>query len=384
MSDTILFVDDDPRILAAIERTLRRDFTLCTAVGAEEGLSKLEHAGPFAVVVADRQMPGMDGIRFLSVVREKSPDSVRMMLTGNADLEAMIQLVNETGIFRLLTKPCRPEVLSKALRDALTQHHLVVNERELLDRTLKGSIKILVDLLAVLAPDTFKQRHRMRERIDTIAKRLDLTKTWSLHVAAMLSPIGLITLPPELAPKVRGGHALTEDERALVERVPEIGRNLLVNIPRLQDVAQIIYYQEKCYDGLSFPNDTVKGEMIPIGSRVLKILNDLAKMEERGRGTTEALIIMRECEGWYDPKIMAAVCECFGQEIKTVAGLPDSVLAIGIGELCSGHVLYSNLETTDGQIVVNAGEIITKSILESVNDLGRLNAVRLPILVVGK
>jgi response regulator RpfG family c-di-GMP phosphodiesterase len=304
-----------------------------------------------------------------------------MMLTGNADLEALIHLVNESGIFRVLTKPCTAEVLSKALRDALAQYHLVINERELLNRTLKGSIKILVDLLAVLAPDAFKRRNVLRSRIDVLSKHLGLTKTWELHVAAMLSPIGLVTLPPEITQKLQGGMALDEIEQATVERVPEIGRNLLINIPRLHEVAQIVYFQEKRFDGLSFPDELVSGESIPAGSRVLKVLNDLARLEERGRTTMDALVVMQGCDGWYDPKIIAAACECFGQTPAAHARLPDFVAAITIKELQLGHVLHADLETNDGQVVANAGQKVTATILECVYDLEKLNAVRLPILV---
>ncbi len=86
MNGKILFVDDDANLLAACERNFRRQFRLDTAEGGEAGLKKLDAAGPYAVVVADRQMPGMDGIQFLSLVRQKAPDTVRLMLTGHADL----------------------------------------------------------------------------------------------------------------------------------------------------------------------------------------------------------------------------------------------------------------------------------------------------------
>lgn len=111
----ILFVDDEPNLLAALARKLRRDFEVVTACGAEQGLDVLETEAPFDAVVADMQMPGMDGIDFLKQVRGRCPDSARIMLTGNADQSTLKRAHEEAEIARFLSKPCSPE----ALRDAI-------------------------------------------------------------------------------------------------------------------------------------------------------------------------------------------------------------------------------------------------------------------------
>jgi len=121
MIEKVLFVDDDPNLLASCERNFRNKFLTETADGGAAALEKIAAHGPFAVVVSDRQMPHMDGIRFLSLVKERAPDTVRLMLTGNADLEGAIKVVNEGNIFRFLTKPCSLEILGKAVEDALVQ-----------------------------------------------------------------------------------------------------------------------------------------------------------------------------------------------------------------------------------------------------------------------
>src|SRR4029077_11303089 len=130
-------------------------FRVETAEGGEAALDKIAAHGPFAVVVSDRQMPRMDGIKFLSLVKERAPDTVRLMLTGNADLDGAIKVVNEGNIFRFLTKPCPLEVLGKAVEDALGQYRLVTAEKELLNKTLSGSIKLLCDILSMIDPQSF-------------------------------------------------------------------------------------------------------------------------------------------------------------------------------------------------------------------------------------
>lgn len=113
----VLFVDDEPHLLAAISRKLRRDFDVVTACGSCEGVHCLETEGPFMAVVADMQMPGMDGIEFLIKVKALQPSAARLMLTGNADTNTMRRATEEAEIAMFLNKPCSPE----ALRDAILE-----------------------------------------------------------------------------------------------------------------------------------------------------------------------------------------------------------------------------------------------------------------------
>ena len=121
MSEKILFVDDEENILSAIKRQLRKQFDLEFTLSGQKGLDIIKQKGPFAAVVSDMRMPVMDGIKFLSNVREISPDTVRIMLTGNADTQTAVDAVNEGNIFRFLVKPCSSETLSKSLNAGIKQ-----------------------------------------------------------------------------------------------------------------------------------------------------------------------------------------------------------------------------------------------------------------------
>ena len=158
MSEKILFVDDEPGVLEGFRRLLHKEFLLDTAGSGREGLAAIASAGddPYAVIVSDMRMPGMDGVQFLSRVRITSGDSVRIALTGYADIQAASNAVNEGAIFRFLTKPCEKEVLAKALTAALIQHRLVIAEKGLLEKTLRGSVKVLTDVLSLVNPAGFQ------------------------------------------------------------------------------------------------------------------------------------------------------------------------------------------------------------------------------------
>ena len=112
MAHKILLVDDDRNILSGYQRVLRKAFDLETALGGEEALRLLTMDGPFSLVVADMQMPGMSGLELLDKAQTVSPDTIRIMLTGNTDQKTAADAVNQGQVFRFLTKPCSPRISS--------------------------------------------------------------------------------------------------------------------------------------------------------------------------------------------------------------------------------------------------------------------------------
>jgi DNA-binding NtrC family response regulator len=132
MTDKILFVDDDVCLLAAMQRNLRKRFPLDTAAGGVAALELLARQGPYAVVVADMGMPGMNGAEFLRACREKFPDTVRIMLTGDAEQEDAVEAVNRAQVFQVLNKPCPADALVGALENGLRQYRVVMTQRGML------------------------------------------------------------------------------------------------------------------------------------------------------------------------------------------------------------------------------------------------------------
>ena len=131
MVEKILFVDDEPSVLDGYKRMLHNEFLVCTAIGGEVGLAMIHNCDPYSVVISDMRMPGMNGAEFLSQVRQKSPETVRMLLTGYTDINAAIKAVNEGNIFRFLTKPCMKETLVEAIHIGLEQHRSIMTEKKL-------------------------------------------------------------------------------------------------------------------------------------------------------------------------------------------------------------------------------------------------------------
>jgi response regulator RpfG family c-di-GMP phosphodiesterase len=380
MNEKILFVDDDSNLLASMDRGLRRQFKVDTAIGGEAGLAMIAKTGPYAVIFSDRQMPNMDGIQFLAQVREQSPNSVRIMLTGNVDLEQAVRAVNEGNIFRFLIKPCPQETLIKTVESALAQYRLVTAEKELLDKTLSGSIKLLTDILSMVDIKSFGRAEKLRDLITKISEKISLADLWQIHLAALLSPIGYVTLPSEIVIKAREGALLSKTEEQLVEATPEIAARLLANIPRLEGVAKIARYQHKRFDGGGFPADDVRGEAIPFGARLLKILNDMLQLQAKGDSQIQAFNELTRRRGWYDPELLTSLEAYF----RLLGDKPDRVaqtISIEANNLAVGMLLTSDVYTKDGTLILSSGHYINAMILERIQNFNLIYGIKEPIFV---
>ena len=128
----ILCVDDEPKVLEGLALNLRRHYRVSTASGGQEGLALISGSDPPAIVVSDMRMPGMNGAAFLSQVREQAPNIIRILLTGQADLDSALAAVNQGQIFRFLTKPCSPQAMLAAMGAGAEQYRLVMAEKEIL------------------------------------------------------------------------------------------------------------------------------------------------------------------------------------------------------------------------------------------------------------
>jgi len=207
-----------PTSWTAYRRSLSREFLMETAMGGPQALKLVTGNGPYAVVVSDMRMPEMDGIQLLSRIKAHSPDTVRIILTGNADMDVAVHAINEGNIFRFLNKPCDKEQMAKTLTAALLQYRLVTAERHLLEQTLSGTIQVLTDVLSLVNPAAFSRAERARRYIHHIVTSMKLGNPWQYEVAAMMSQLGCVTLAPETIEAVYGGEPLSPNEQAQYDR----------------------------------------------------------------------------------------------------------------------------------------------------------------------
>lgn len=377
MNNKVLLVDDDLNVLQAYTRTLRGNFKVSTTDNGAEGIQILKEEGPFAVIVTDYRMPKMNGIQFLAHAKELTPDTIRIMLSGQADLDVSIQAVNEGNVFRFLNKPCPTEQFIKVLDTALEQYRLVMSERELLDKTLKGSVKLLLDISNAVNPQIFSRTSRLRTMANAIAVRLKIGNSWEVELAAMLSQIGCTTIPPEILKKKSEDKQLTDEETQIFLAHAQTGRNLLSNIPRLEGISEGVFYQFKQFGGQGFPFNNKKGKDIPIIGRILKIVLDFDNLTVKGMSAPKAVEEMLNNVNYYDPDIFAAL----DAEVLSVA-TGYVVNVVPIADLANGMLLADDIKDDHGAILISKGQEITEILKLRLLVFSRLGRVSEPIRIL--
>jgi response regulator RpfG family c-di-GMP phosphodiesterase len=352
----VLCVDDEPAVLEGLALHLRRGFRMLAASGGAEGLETLAREGPFAVVLSDMRMPGMDGAAFLAKVRAAAPDTVRMLLTGHADMQQAIAAVNEGQIFRFLTKPCPPTALLAALEAACEHHRLVTAERVLLEQTVHGSITPLTDILALVSPAAFGRATRLKQQAGELMARMEERQRWQVEVAAMLSQVACVTLPTQVVEKLHAGRPLSGDEKAMVDRLPDVAERLLANIPRLEGVREILLQQK-----LAFEPDPASTRPRPcLGARVLRAIVELDVLLTQGSDDSTALDTLRG-RGTHDPAVLDLVAELRGSDAPA-----SEIRELGLLALREGMVFAEDVRATSGALLIARGHEVTVALLERI------------------
>jgi response regulator RpfG family c-di-GMP phosphodiesterase len=360
----ILIVDDEEGVLEGLQRHLQALFDLTLVSDQQEALKLVVSQGPYAVAVSDLRMPGMDGVALLCSIRSLAPDTVRVLLTGFGDLEAAMAAINEGNIFRFLSKPCPSKTLIRALEDSVEQHQLVTAQRVLLEQTLRASLKTLSDILAIVNPVAFGRVLRTRKLISELAASDPVATPWQSEIAAMLAPMGWVTLPGETASKLNQGRALTAAEQAIVDKLPTVTDQLVGDIPRLEYVREILKYQDKHFDGQGQPPNGASGEAIPWGSRALKAASDFDLLESQGYSAATAIETMRARMGWYDPAMLEAI-----SRIRNHPSRDERILHLPLRAVQPGMVFTEDVMSRTGQVLFARGQEVTPSLVERVNNL---------------
>lgn len=307
MIPKVLFVDDDVQVLGAVHRNFRNRFRLDTASGGPQALRALEDHGPYAVVVADMAMPGMNGIEFMRLARQLAPETVRILFTGHAGPATLLAAINSGEVFRFIPKPCETEDLARAVEEGVAQHRMLTAERDLLGATLSGSIAAMTGLFETLDPQVFSRARRLEAHAARVARDLRAPDAWALTLAAQFAPLWILPLEPgtrgrtlaecqEVPASAQALAAALEKAAALVRR-----------IPRLEAVAESIRLAGRGYDGSGFPEDGPAGDDLPLGARILRALVDFEVLASRARSTEVALESLRMDAARYDPRVLESL-----------------------------------------------------------------------------
>jgi putative two-component system response regulator len=307
----VLIVDDEINILRSLKRLLRNEkYLVRLASTPEEGLAQIG-AEPPAVVISDYIMPDRNGLDFLNQVRTVCPDAIRVILSGYADLGAIIQALNNGEIYHYITKPWEDELLKIEIRKFLDQWALLKRQREM-DRTLEIHLNSAVEVLSALPkikdPGVAEEGDRVWRLCSSIGSDYPLSKEElkELEVAAKLHNIGNIGVPSLILNKPG---KLTPEEKRAVEMHVVIPQIALQPMKIFDASCRIIRHHHEFYDGSGYP-DHLKGGEIPVASRILcaveafdAFLSD--RPHRKAVSMEEAIIMLQQASNsLYDPGVV--------------------------------------------------------------------------------
>lgn len=353
MNRKILFVDDDPNILSGYKRALRKDFDIYTAEGGQEALSIINTESEFAVIISDMRMPEMDGVQFLKQVKKITPNSVRMMLTGNADQQTAIEAVNQGSIFRFLNKPCPTEIFAETINAGLEQYQLITAEKVLLNETLNNSLQVMVEILSMVNPTAFSRSNRIKRLAKDIAVELGIKKTWEIEIAAMLSQVGCVTVPEETLQKIKKSEPLNEKELQLYHQHPNIAFNLISRIPRMQNVATIIANQSQFFGSVN-ENHHLQPEITILGGHILKVVLDFDKLLDDGDLPHQSIKELESRSGWYNPIVLEGLRKLINEAVEEFISIE-----VGVKDLKAGMLLDRPVYSTKGILLLSEKQEVT-------------------------
>jgi response regulator RpfG family c-di-GMP phosphodiesterase len=354
----ILCVDDEPRVVDSLAAHLRHDYQILTANGAQSALRMLKDNGAPAVIVSDMRMPGMDGATLLKHVKHLYPETTRILLTGDPGRDTAVAAVNEGQIFRFLTKPCPPDQLRTAIEAGVVHHRLLIAEKVLLQETLIGCIKALIDILAITNPVAFGRATRVKRLATELAEAIGYKSFWQLEASAMLSQIGYISLPVELVEKLYYGNRLTPEERVLADGAPYLAQKLLGRIPRLEPVMEILAAAQHAKKEL--PEGLIK-----LGASILRMVLEYDAQIARGHPVNIAIQKIRSQTERHDAKLVKSLESLVGEAVG-----PQQVSEVTVSRLTPGMVFLDELRTSIGTLLVPKGFEVTEIFLERARNFG--------------
>src|SRR6185312_35808 len=259
-------------------------------------------------------------------------------------------------------KPCDKETLGKTLSAAMLQYRLVRAERDLLEHTLKGSIQVLSEVLSLVNPAAFGRAMRLKRYMSHIVYSVGLTRPWRYEVAAMMSQLGCVVLAPETIEAVFAGRELSSEEQSRYNSHPEVARNLLENIPRMEPISWMIAHQNR---PSTVDTDITDREMadMRVGADLLQVTIAFDDLLRKGRSRLEAANQVMKQYRHVDQKVVFGLVE-LDPEREDAKGEPCAIENLSVG-----MILAKNVYSKTGALVVTEGQQLTSTLILKLKNL---------------
>ena len=286
------------------------------------------------------------------------------------DLGAAMEAVNEGNIFRFLTKPCAKEVLVAAINSGVEQYELIRSERDLLEKTLLGSIKVLADVLGASSPEAFGMSLRIAQCVRHVANKFTFAFRWRLEAAAALSQLGCVTLDPQLVQKSVGGTKLSQEDQARFDTHPQAAMKLLAGIPRLEPTAWMIGQQLLAEIPTQVPGLSAASlQETILGAKILKLAVAFDHLRIKLSSDSAAIANLGTRRTEFERELVAAL-----DGVKVMGGGMAS-RKVSTLKLATGMVVEEDVRNKEGMLLVAKGQEITSAVLIKLENFAKAGLI---------
>ncbi|MEW6378453.1 MAG: HD domain-containing phosphohydrolase [bacterium] len=413
--NSLLFVDDEPNITRSLQRLFQDDDYQIYTADSGDGALKILQTHAVSAVISDQKMPHMTGSQLLEKVREKYPETMRILLTGSSDIQAAISAINQGQIYLYITKPWVDEDLKIKVRQALAQYNLMQENKRLQEITQRQNeqlkninlqleekvrkrteeldnlcqelkqnfmafIRVCIALISDFDNLIGDHCKRVAVTVKLIGQKMLLTKTELEHleIAALLHDIGLISLPKGLPHKPF--YLMSTNEQELFKQHPVNGQSAISSVRNLKDIGLIIRSHHEQYNGQGYP-DGLKGLEIPKLARIIRVADEFDRLKQtaiegKHLSNQQCMTYLRKYRGTLlDPNTVDYLCLVI-QEMQACVVTQSGEIWLPAEKLTPGMKLSRPVKTNNGAIFMQQDTILQEENIASLISLKQINAIK--------
>jgi len=428
----VLFVDDESNILRALRRLVAEEnFETLIATSGEEGLEVIKANEDIGLIVSDQRMPGLTGAEFLEKAKAIAPDSLRIVLTGYADLQATMDAINKGGAYRYITKPWNDEELIQTIRDGVARYSLFMENRRLtelvnrqneelkdwnsnlkkrvleqtahigkkneelaaansrLHQTFDQTIKAFAGLIELRDLDVRDHSRNVADLAVAIAQELDLDKNQrqAIRTAALLHDIGKIGIDDAILLKDTDVLTARELEKYKLHAIR--GQAVVDAVDDLREVGILIRHHHECYDGSGFP-DRQRGKDIPLGARIIAIADHVDRISKRIRQENALEMALEKTRQQLGRLFDASLFPHLEKHAKAIYSTPDKLAKhrgmveaeLSPEQLLEGMIVLRNVVSGTGLLLLSKGAILDEAAIKSLKRYYKIDPPEHAVLVL--
>ncbi len=357
----VLVVDDTSENIDVLRGILSSEYTVKAAVSGERALKVASSENRPDLILLDIMMPEMDGYEVCRQLKanKRTKDIPVIFVTAKSEVDDET-LGLEVGAVDYITKPVSPPIVSARVRNIIRLQQSQNDLQEVLDKTLTGSIELMMDVLSLINPVAFGRARNLRRHVCATAKKLGYQKSWSFELAAVLSQLGCITIPEELLEKIYSGEAVSEVEQELFNNHPLVAKRLLEKIPKFEETANIIALQNS--DVASLKDGVNPNSRVYRGVSLLQVAFHLDDLDRQKRESDET----------HSPK----VCATLITDAKPNS-MGNREREVSLSGLLVGMIFNSDITTKHGMMLIKKGTEVTKTIIERLQGFKNANVLQI-------